>query len=271
MPGVDRRRPVDARRSRSTATTRSPTDNQSGDTYGPVNYYAYVPFELAFPWSGTGTTCPAAHARLGLFDLLDDGRPLLPRAPDPARAAAGTRLGSILAFGWAACPYTAYALESNSNDSLVAVAPRRRTAPDRLVAGRGGDDCAREPGRSSRRWRWRRSSRSACATEPGEPPGDCAGAAPLRPAAIGAFRDRLRAVTALVLAGPAVGPRALTFWHRTIASQADRDSPFSIWGQASLGWPARRGQGRCRRPRDRRRLHARAAETCARSPRSAPR
>ena len=29
-----------------------PKDNASGDTYGPANYYAYVPFELRAPWSG---------------------------------------------------------------------------------------------------------------------------------------------------------------------------------------------------------------------------
>ena len=32
----------------------------------------------------------------------------------------GRKLAATLAFGWAAYPYTAYALESNSNDTLVA-------------------------------------------------------------------------------------------------------------------------------------------------------
>jgi hypothetical protein len=32
-------------------------------------------------------------------------------------------------------------------------------------------------------------------------------------------------------------PGLSTFWHRTIAEQGGRDSPFSVWGQAhSLGW-----------------------------------
>ncbi len=30
-----------------------PTDVSQGDTYGPVNYYSYVPFERIWPWSGT--------------------------------------------------------------------------------------------------------------------------------------------------------------------------------------------------------------------------
>ena len=32
-------------------------DNGAGDTYGPVNYYAYVPFRQIWGWSGPGTTC----------------------------------------------------------------------------------------------------------------------------------------------------------------------------------------------------------------------
>ena len=32
-------------------------------------------------------------------------------------------------------------------------------------------------------------------------------------------------------------PGLSTFWHRTIAEQGGRDSPFSVWGQDhSLGW-----------------------------------
>ena len=42
-------------------------------------------------------------------------------------------------------------------------------------------------------------------------------------------------VTAVVLLGPAIDPGLSTFWHRTVVSQATRDSPFSIWGQTSLG------------------------------------
>src|SRR3954468_5032729 len=38
-----------------------PKDNEHGDTYGPVNYVAYVPFEQALPWSGRWDDLPAAH------------------------------------------------------------------------------------------------------------------------------------------------------------------------------------------------------------------
>jgi hypothetical protein len=64
-----------------------------GDTYGPVNYLAYVPFELLFPWNGAWDSVPAAHAAAIAFDLLTivgsccSGRPC-------ARAAAGVTSGS---------------------------------------------------------------------------------------------------------------------------------------------------------------------------------
>ena len=47
-----------------------PVDNSRGDTYGPVLYYAYVPFEALLPWSGTWDDLPAAHVAAVVFDLL---------------------------------------------------------------------------------------------------------------------------------------------------------------------------------------------------------
>ena len=44
-------------------------DVGNGDTYGPVNYLAYVPFEQAIPWSGEWDGLPAAHGAAGAFDL----------------------------------------------------------------------------------------------------------------------------------------------------------------------------------------------------------
>jgi hypothetical protein len=97
-----------------------PSDVSQGDTYGPVNYYSYVPFERIWPWSGTWDDLPAAHGAAVFFDLatfvllLLLGRRI---RPGPA----GNKLAATLAFGWAAYPYTAYALLSNSNDTLVAM------------------------------------------------------------------------------------------------------------------------------------------------------
>ena len=96
-----------------------PDDVSQGDTYGPVNYLAYVPSELIWPWSGSWDDLPAAHGAAVGFDLATFALLIwlgLRIRPGPA----GRKLAATLAFGWAAYPYTAFALESNSNDTLVA-------------------------------------------------------------------------------------------------------------------------------------------------------
>ncbi|MEA2481421.1 MAG: hypothetical protein QOJ07_3343, partial [Thermoleophilaceae bacterium] len=47
-----------------------PKDVGRGDTYGPINYLAYVPWEQAMPWSGKWDDLPAAHGAALTFDLL---------------------------------------------------------------------------------------------------------------------------------------------------------------------------------------------------------
>jgi hypothetical protein len=95
-------------------------DVEHGDTYGPVNYLMYVPFEQALPWSGRWDDLPAAHGAAIGFDLLTlAGLMLLGRRLRAGRE--GRLLGLGLGWAWVACPYTAYVLESNSNDTLVAL------------------------------------------------------------------------------------------------------------------------------------------------------
>ena len=67
-----------------------PLDNPRGDTYGPVLYYAYVPFEALLPWSGTWDDLPAAHAAAIAFDLLHRRRAVAAR-PAAARARRSAR------------------------------------------------------------------------------------------------------------------------------------------------------------------------------------
>jgi hypothetical protein len=193
-----------------------PDDNRFGDTYGPANYAAYVPFELALPWSGEWDELAASHAAAIAFDLLAvAGLFVLGMRARPGPA--GRRLATILAFAWVAYPYTTFALQSNSNDSLVAaliiwalVAFGRPVARGALLA--------------------------------------CAALAKFAPLALGplfaggeaGLRDVRRTVlfcagftaTAVaLLAWPALDPGLGTFWERTVESQLDRTSPFSVWGQ----------------------------------------
>lgn len=96
------------------------TDNDAHfDTYGPLNYVAYVPFEAVFPFHGEWDDLPAAHAAAIAFDTLVIVALLLlgsrlRAGPD------GRRLGVALAFAWAAYPYSLYAMNTGTNDSLVA-------------------------------------------------------------------------------------------------------------------------------------------------------
>jgi hypothetical protein len=78
-----------------------PLDNKYGDTYGPFNYFVYVPFRLIFGWSGTWDNLPAAHAASIAFDV----------ATLIALFFVGRRLKSN----------NLWSLSSNTNDSLVAL------------------------------------------------------------------------------------------------------------------------------------------------------
>jgi hypothetical protein len=93
-----------------------PKDNEHGDTYGPVNYESYVPFRQLFGWGGKWDDLPAAHAAAIVFDLLAVALLFL-----LGRRVRGPTLGVALAYAWVSYPFTLFALESNSNDVLVCV------------------------------------------------------------------------------------------------------------------------------------------------------
>ncbi len=197
-----------------------PADNLHGDTYGPINYLAYVPFEQIFPWSGRWDDLPAAHAATIVFDLLTLlGLFLLGRR---LRAGpAGTSLGVTLAFAWAAYPYSLFVVSTNSNDSLVAAIIvyallALASPPGRgILIGLGG----------------------AAKFAP-------LALAPLFARGTDALRSRRTLIAALTIVVvfvvsflpfiPHGGVHAL--WNRTIGGQLDRNSPFSVWGQTSLDW-----------------------------------
>ncbi len=197
-------------------------DNDAhGDTYGPVNYLAYVPFELLFPNHGAWDSLPAAHAASIFFDLMVLVGLFL--AGVRLRAGpAGRRLGITLAYAWAAYPYTLYALATNTNDALVAGLLVLAFVALRSPAARGGFV----------------GLGAAAKFIP-------LALAPLFATGIGERQPRRLAVFAAALVavvGIALGvyvPRSSfhDFWASTISYQLHRVSPFSIWTlYPSLHW-----------------------------------
>jgi hypothetical protein len=99
-----------------------PSDVGRGDTYGPLTYLAYVPFEQLFPWGGRWDDLPAAHAAAVGFDVLAATLLFFVGRRQEHDGRAGTRRGILYAYLWLACPWTAYCLNSNANDALPAAA-----------------------------------------------------------------------------------------------------------------------------------------------------
>ena len=185
-----------------------PDDDQHGDTYGPANYLAYVPFEQIWPWSGSWDDLPAAHAASIAFDLLT-----MVLLFFLGRRIRGPSLGIVLVYAWAACPFTLFASNSNSNDALVAA----------LITG--ALLALAHPMRSG-----------AVTAIAGLTKFAPLGLAPLF-ATYGGKRKALPfalafAVVAAVVMIPAlVGGGSLSnFYDRTVSFQRDRGSPFSVWG-----------------------------------------
>ena len=188
-----------------------PKDNASGDTYGPVAYYAYVPFRWIFGWSGTWDDLPAAHAAAIVFDLLTlFGLYWL------GRRVRGPTLGVVLAYAWAAYPFTLWTLSSNTNDSLVSlllvVALLVITSsPARGVA------CALAG----------LTKFAPLALAPlllrgvGPPP---------RRRAVVAYVTAFALTVVVVMLPVLLDDNLRAFWRDTISYQAGRTSPFSIWG-----------------------------------------
>jgi hypothetical protein len=203
-----------------------PSANERGDTYGPVNYEAYVPFQQIFGWSGRWDGLPAAHAAAIFFDLLAVALLFL-----LGRRMRGPTLGVALAYAWVSYPFTLFALESNSNDTLLAAlvlaalfaaSYRAKLAP----AARGGlvalagltkfAPLALAPLLAVHGLREMTPSR--------------------RPRALALYLAAFLGMAALAFI-PALSHDSLrTIYERTIVYQANRGSPFSLWGLYGLPW-----------------------------------
>jgi hypothetical protein len=201
-----------------------PANNEHGDTYGPANYEAYVPFEQAFGWSGTWDDLPAAHAAAIAFDLLAMALLFL-----IGRRMRGPTLGIALAYAWASFPFTLFTLDSNANDTLVAVfvlaavlASSYRSTAGPLARGAfialAGLTKLAPLGLFP-----------VFATE-----GLATLAPARRPRALWLFLGGFLLVGALAVV-PAVAHDSLhTIYERTFAYQGSRGSPFSVYGLYGL-------------------------------------
>jgi hypothetical protein len=178
-----------------------PADNPHGDTYGPLTYLAYVPFELVAPWHGTWDDLPAAHLAASAFDLACAGGLYL------VGRGRSHRHGLLLAYLWLACPFTLYVANSGANDALTGA----------LVLGAVA---------------WRSGALAAAA--------GMTKLAPfvLLPLLVRSRKAALAAAAVIVasLALVLVTDGGLgDLWRRAFRFQLNRDSPFSVWGLYDLG------------------------------------
>jgi hypothetical protein len=191
---------------------RCESADEHGDTYGPVAYQAYLPGYWALGWKGKGDRLNAARFTTILFDALCLA----------GLALVGWRFGrkelaAVLAFAWAAYPFTQYAASSNTNDLIqpalmilgfwLVASPIGRGAFGALAAWTKFAPLLVAPLWATypeRRWR----------------PSVIFGAAFVLVSLLSFW---------ILLLEPSPLHAAGVFWDRSIRWQVGRDSPFSIW------------------------------------------
>jgi hypothetical protein len=192
---------------------RCESANPRGDTYGPTAYLAYVPAVLTLGWSGKWDSLPAAHATAIAFDLLAVlGLVLV------GRRFGGPSLAVVLAFGWLAFPFTAYALNTNTNDAIM---------PAILVWGFWLSTSAGARGAAVALAGWTKFASLLLAPLWLTYPGGLRSRTALR-FALG-FGVASVLVFSILLLEPSIVDAGRTFVDRTLGYQLGRDSPFSPW------------------------------------------
>jgi hypothetical protein len=194
------------------ANGRCESPNVLGDTYGPVNYHAYLPGLWLLGWSGKWDSLPAVHFTSLLFDLLVMlGLGLI------GYRFGGDRLAATLPFAWAAYPFTQYASNTNANDTIMAAL---------LVWGFWAAASPASRGVFAALASWTKLAALVLVplwtTFPAR-----------RPRRSLVFAGAFVVTTALsfwiLLAGGDPLHSARLFYERTFEIQADRSSPFSLW------------------------------------------
>ena len=188
-----------------------PADNMYGDTYGPLSYFAYVPFRLIFGWSGSWDSLPAAHGASIFFDVAT-----LAALYGLGRRLKGNRLGVLLAYAWAAYPFTLFALSSNTNDSLVALLVTLSLLAITSAPARGATAAFAGLTKFAPFILAPLLVRGV-----GERP---------RPRSIAAFAAAFAVVVVACMLPVLIKHDLSAFWHDSVSYQSNRDTPFSVWG-----------------------------------------
>jgi hypothetical protein len=191
---------------------RCESPNQLGDTYGPVNYHAYIPGLWLFDWSGKWDSLPSVHFTTLLFDMLA----MLGLAAVGFRFGR-TRLAVMLAFAWVAYPFTQYVSSSNTNDTIM---------PAFLIWGFWAATSPVGRGALSALAAWTKFAALIVVplwlTYPGRE---------RRPMLLFGAAFAAATVTSfwvVLLSGDPLHELRV-FYDRTFVIQADRNSPFSLW------------------------------------------
>jgi hypothetical protein len=208
--------PADANgevRNRIQTNGRCEGANPLGDTYGPVSYLAYIPGYEIFGWSGKWDTLPAVHFTSILFDSI-----CLIGLVLVGRRFGGPRLAATIAFAWVAWPFSQYASNSNTNDSI---------APALLVWGFLALTSPAARGAAVALSGWTKfASLLLVPLWSGYPEAR-------RPRAMLGFAAGFAVTTFVVFSIVFLEPSPLhavrVFYDRTFSFQLGRDSVFSIW------------------------------------------
>ncbi len=192
---------------------RCESANPLGDTYGPAAYEAYIPAYLILGWSGKWDNLPTAHLTSLLFDVLTIvGLWLV------GNRFGGRRLGAVLAFAWAAYPFTQYVSNSNTNDAIM---------PCFLVFAFWLVSSPFARGALGAVSGWTKFASLIVAplwlTYPT--------GWPSRRFAAG-FAAGTLVVFSILLLDPHPLHEIAVFWHRTVGYQFGRDAPWSLWDWA---------------------------------------
>ncbi|EHN09650.1 hypothetical protein PAI11_35270 [Patulibacter medicamentivorans] len=213
-----------------------PKGIEAGDTYGPLNYLLYVPFEQLWPWSGRWDDLPAAHGAAIAFDLLAVVALFVVGRRQERDRDAGRARGALYAYLWLACPWSLYCLNSNANDALVAVGVALVLAVGARPLGRGvavGVAAATKitPLALFPLLATRRPVEPDVRVEHGPPS--------WRPSALAWFGLGALLVLGISTLWVLHGDSVRLLYDRTIGYQAGRHAPFTPWGFYDWAEPVR--------------------------------